>query len=282
MVHHVRRDRDPQVIQQWMPIWDWFYRYYFRVQTSGWEHIPANGQVLFVGQHNGGLATPDLFMFLYDWIRCFGYDRVVYGLTHAKVWEVFPQLAEMAAQVGATPFYPRNAIALIREGHSLLVYPGGGQDVFRPHRWRDRIYFHGRTGFIRLALWHSLPITPLISWGAHDTLFVLDDIYPLMQQFHKWGVPWILDVDPEVFPIYLGLPWGIAFGPLLNIPLPAQIHTRVCPPIVFERYGYEASRDRAYVQACYNQVILTMQAELDQLMADVEEGKNRPSAEPSF
>ena len=40
--------RDPQFIQQLMPVWEWFYRYYFRVQTQGWDHIPPEGQLLFV------------------------------------------------------------------------------------------------------------------------------------------------------------------------------------------------------------------------------------------
>jgi 1-acyl-sn-glycerol-3-phosphate acyltransferase len=84
-------------------------------------------------------------------------------------------------------------------------------------------------------------------------------------------MPWLLDVDPEVFPIYLGLPWGLAIGPLPNIPLPVTIHTRVCPPIKFERYGREAARDRDYVDTCYNIVCKKMQQELDGLVQSVEQ-----------
>lgn len=262
--------RDPHYIQRLMPIWEWFYRHYFRVQTQGWEHIPPNGQVMFVGSHNGGLATPDLPMFLYDWFQRFGYSRVIYGLAHAKMWQVYAPMAEMAARVGAIPFYGRNALRAIAEGASLLVYPGGGEDAFKPYGMRDRIYFNHRTGFIRLALWHALPILPAISWGAHDTLIVLGDCYEQAKYIHNLGVPWLLGIDPEVFPIYLGLPWGLAIGPLPNIPWPSQIHTRVCAPIVFERYGYEASRDRAYVQACCHQVMEIMQKELDALIQEVE------------
>jgi 1-acyl-sn-glycerol-3-phosphate acyltransferase len=68
-----------------------------------------------------------------------------------------------------------------------------------------------------------------------------------------------------VFPIYLGLPWGLAFGPLPNIPFPVKIHTHICAPIVFERYGREAAGDRAYVNACYEKVCTHMQEELDRL-----------------
>lgn len=252
-----------------MPIWELLYRYYFRVQTSGWEHIPPQGQLLFVGSHNGGLACPDLPMFLYDWFHRFGYDRQVYGLTHAKIWQAFPGMADLAAKVGAIPFHPRNALAALNQGHSLLVYPGGGEDTFRPHRLRDRIYLHNRTGFIRLALWYNLPIIPTVSWGAHDTLIVLENCYAQAKQLHDQGIPWLLGIDPEVFPIYLGWPWVLAIGPLPNIPFPIQIHTRVGVPILFERQGYEASRDKAYVQACYHQVIEAMQGELDRLAASV-------------
>jgi 1-acyl-sn-glycerol-3-phosphate acyltransferase len=87
-----------------------------------------------------------------------------------------------------------------------------------------------------------------------------------MQQFHNMGMPWIFGVDPLVFPIYLGLPWGLAFGPLPNIPLPISIYTRVCPPIVFPRYGKQAASDRAYVNECYELVRSKMQQELDTLI----------------
>ncbi|MEB3322312.1 MAG: lysophospholipid acyltransferase family protein [Synechococcaceae cyanobacterium] len=269
------RLRDPELIRRLMPLWEWLYRHYFRVETSGWEHVPPAGQVLFVGSHSGGLACPDLPMFLYDWFRRFGFERPVYGLAHVRVWQAYPLLAALAARVGAVPFHARTALELLRRGDSLLVYPGGGQDAFRPHRHRGRIHFAGRTGFLRLAIWHDLPLVPLISWGSHDTLLVIDDLYGLARGLHRLGMPWLLGLDPQVMPLYLGLPWGLALGPLPNIPLPAKIHTRVCPPIRFERSGHAASRDRAYVQACYGQVVASMQRELDGLREQAR-GAGRP------
>ncbi|XTZ10778.1 MAG: glycerol acyltransferase, partial [cyanobacterium endosymbiont of Rhopalodia yunnanensis] len=84
-----------------------------------------------------------------------------------------------------------------------------------------------------------------------------------------WGIlPWLFNIDPEVFPIYLGLPWGVGIGALPNFPLPVTIHTRVCPPIIFKRYGREAATDRFYVDACYELVRSKMQQHLDQLVID--------------
>jgi len=249
-----------------MPVWDWLYHHYFRVQTGGWHNIPPNEKVLLVGSHNGGLAAPDMFMMMYDWFRGFGCERPVYGLMHPRVWEVSLPIAQMAEKAGAIMAHPKMAIAALRQGASVLVYPGGAEDVFRPHQLRDRIYFAGRTGFIKLALREEVPIVPVISHGAHDTLIVLTDIYKQMQQLHEWGMPWLFDIDPVVFPIYLGLPWGLAIGPLPHIPLPVTIHTHVCPPIIFERYGRDAANDREYVDACYETVCTQMQQELYSLI----------------
>jgi 1-acyl-sn-glycerol-3-phosphate acyltransferase len=260
--------RDPKFISAMMPILGFIYNFYFRVHTSGWENIP-NEKVLFVASHNGGLASPDTSMMLYDWIRRFGPEKPIYGLMHPKVWEVLPQAAELAMKGGAVIAHPKMAHAAFKAGASVLVYPGGAEDVFRPYAMRDKIYFAHRQGFIKLALRENVPIVPAISWGAHDTLIILADLYKIVQQLHKWGMPWLFGVDPLVFPIYLGLPWGLGIGPLPNIPLPVPMYTRVCPPIVFERYGREAASDRSYVNECYDLVQGKMQQELDNLITEI-------------
>ncbi|NEO58059.1 MAG: acyltransferase family protein [Okeania sp. SIO3B5] len=258
-------DRDPKVIESLMPLWEWFYRYYFQVQTDGWHHIPRDEKILIVGSHNGGLPAPDMHMCMYDWFKRFGTERLVYGLMHQNAWSVFPT-TPLAVQCGAVRAHPKMAIAAFQRNASVAVYPGGGPDVFRPHSMRDKIYFAGRKGFIKLALREEVPIVPMISNGAHDTLIVLADIYEQVKQLHELGLPWLFGLDPEVFPIYIGLPWGLAIGPLPNFPLPVKIHTRVCSPIVFERYGREAASDRDYVDACYERVLTEMQQELDKLV----------------
>jgi 1-acyl-sn-glycerol-3-phosphate acyltransferase len=189
---------------------------------------------------------------------------------HPNIWKVNQDVAGLAQKCGAVVAHPKMAIAAFNKGASVLVYPGGAQDVFRLHSERHQINFAGRKGFIKLALREEVPIVPAISLGAHDTLFVLGDCYEQAKQLHQWGMPWLFDLDPEVFPIYLGLPWGIALGPLPNLPLPVQIHTRICAPIIFDRYGKKAANDRVYIDACYAKVVAQMQQELDRLVEEVE------------
>ncbi|MDJ0570321.1 MAG: lysophospholipid acyltransferase family protein [Pleurocapsa sp. MO_192.B19] len=263
-------DRDPQIIEQLMPFFGWVYQDYFRVQTDGWEHIPKTGKVLLIGSHNGGLAAPDTVMMTYDWFRQFGTDRLAYALMEPKIWQFLPGLARLAAQVGTIQPHPDMIRAALRRDAAVLIYPGGAKDVFRPHSQRNKIYFHNHKGFIKLALQEEVPIVPFISHGAHSTLIVLADIHPQLQQLHRLGMPWLRGIDPGVFPIYLGLPWGIGIGPLPNIPLPIKLHTRVCPAIAFERYGESAARDREYVEQCYRHVCEQMQQELDRLVEEQE------------
>ncbi|RMF24502.1 MAG: acyltransferase family protein [Cyanobacteria bacterium J083] len=259
--------RNPEFIDSLMPYWEFFYRYYFRVETAGWENISPGQNVLLVGSHNGGLASPDMMMTMYDWFRHFGTKKPAYGLMHPTVWKTNPYLSVLAEKAGALVAHPKMALAALQSGATVLVYPGGAQDVFRPHSQRHRIHLAGRKGFIKIALRTNVPIVPVISVGAHDTMMVLGDCYELVKKLHQAGMPWLFDADPEVFPIYLGLPWGIALGPLPNIPLPAKIKIKVCPPIYFAKYGQAAARDRQYVDSCYNLVRQKMQTELDALVA---------------
>jgi 1-acyl-sn-glycerol-3-phosphate acyltransferase len=259
--------RRPAFIQQCLPVWEWLYEHYFQVETQGWQHVPPTGQnALFIGSHNGGLASPDTVMMMVDWFRRFGVTQPIYGLMHPKVWKASPPLAMIGEWCGAIQARPALAIAALQSGANLLVYPGGSRDLFRPHRDRHKINLAGHQGFVKMALRQEVPIIPVISSGAHDTLIVLEDIYPLVKQLHRWGMPWLMGVDPEVFPIYLGLPWGIGIGPIPNWPLPVPIKTQICPPIVFDRYGREAAQDRPYVQACFDRVEREMQQALDQLV----------------
>ncbi len=258
--------RDPEVLRQILPLMSWVYHYYYRVSTDGWEHIPTDQPVMFIGSHNGGLAAPDMHMMLYDWCCRFGTEKPLYGLMHPSVWQASPVGAQLATQMGAVRAHPRMGLAALSQKASIVVYPGGAQDVFRPYALRHKICFYNRKGFIKLALKKGVPIVPMISTGAHSNLIVLGDLYPQVQQLHEWGMPWLMGIDPEVFPVYLGLPWGLAVGPVPHIPLPIKIHTRICKPIEFQRYGADASKDRRYVEDCYQQVTTRMQAELDALV----------------
>src|SRR6186997_580881 len=53
------------------PVWDALCKYYFRLETSGWERLPEETSLL-IGNHSGGSLTMDAWTFVYDWWRRFG------------------------------------------------------------------------------------------------------------------------------------------------------------------------------------------------------------------
>ena len=268
-------NRDPAFIKGMMPVWEWLYKNYFRVKTSGWHHMPTE-KSLIVGSHNGGLPSPDLGMFMYDWFKRYGTDRLMYGLMHREMWKGNKMAATSAEKMGAIEAHPKMAIEAFKRGASVLVFPGGGIDVFRPfHMWSE-IHFAERRGFIKLALKEGVPITPFVSVGAHHTLYVLADLAPLLQELIKKGMPWPL-AHPEVLPIFMGAPGGLTFGPLPNLPLPREIHTRICKPIVLDENWEPGKKySRAFVEECYQHVFHTMQREMDQLIVDSPYNKEIP------
>lgn len=137
---------------------------------------------------------------------------------HPSVWKISPLISRLAAQMGAVRADPKMAIAALEAGAAVLVYPGGAEDLYKPYHLRHQIHFAGRQGFIKLALQQEVPIIPVISKGAHETLLILGDCYPQVQQLHKWGLPWLLGIDPVVFPIYLACPGVSASVPFPTFP----------------------------------------------------------------
>src|SRR6266536_1054428 len=56
------------------PVWDAICKYYFRLETSGWERLPEETSLL-IGNHSGGSLTMDAWTFVADWWQRFGTER---------------------------------------------------------------------------------------------------------------------------------------------------------------------------------------------------------------
>ena len=54
---------------------------YFRSEVRGLDNIPA-GPCLVVGNHSGGLLTPDMSVFAVAYYDEYGYDRPLFTLAH--------------------------------------------------------------------------------------------------------------------------------------------------------------------------------------------------------
>jgi 1-acyl-sn-glycerol-3-phosphate acyltransferase len=150
------------------------------------------------------------------------------------------------------------ARAALATGAAVLVYPGGDWEVHRPVWERNRIDFHDRHGFVRLALETGVPVVPVVAVGGQETALFLTRGAGLARalRLHRW-----LRVD--VLPISLAPPWGLDVGDLLgHVPLPAKLTIEVLEPIDL------AARFGADLDAAYSGIVTLMQDALDRLAAE--------------
>lgn len=142
--------RDPRFIERLVPALDVVLRY-FDAEIDGFERLPAQGPMLITGNHSGGIYMPDFWAFLRRWVRARGADQPLYSLGFDFIYAM-PGIRSIARSLGTVPASHANAEALLANGASVLVYPGGDADDYRPWTERHRVDLHGRMGFVRLAL----------------------------------------------------------------------------------------------------------------------------------
>lgn len=255
-------NRDPALLERWVKVAERVLRPYFRAEVKGTERIPDGG-ALYIGNHSGGLLTPDSFLFTAAVYRARGIQAVPYALGGELVISL-PLINQLTVPLGAVRASHVNAHRLFARGSKVLVYPGGEFDNMRPFRHRHRIVFAGRLGYMRLALREGVPILPVVTAGAHSGFIVLDDGRWLARLLHADR-----SLRVKVWPITLCLPWGLLVGPgLFYFPLPTRILIEVLDPIRFERAGEDAASDEAYVRDCADRLERTMQTALDRLVRE--------------
>ena len=257
--------RDPEFIRRNLGLLERFSSY-FNPEVRGIERLPAQGPFLIVGNHNGGATPPDMPILMTEWWNRRGANEPVYGLFHSAFFNI-PGVGPTMRKAGGIEADPDAAEHALRAGGSVVVFPGGDHDVFRPFNERHRIEFAGRTGWIRLALRTGVPIVPAVSCGAHNSVVVLSRGDRLV----RW-MPHLRLMRVKVMPIMLGLPWGVSFG-LPTLPLPTKTTVDVGSPIdLADRYGADADDGDAVIKWIYDDLTAEMQRTMDRLVAEREAG----------
>jgi 1-acyl-sn-glycerol-3-phosphate acyltransferase len=237
---------------------------YFRPEVRGLEHVPDEPAML-VGNHDGGYLAVDGICLGLAWHERFGFRRPLVWLMHDVPFRLSPSLTRTLSLHGVHPACRASVARAFDAGRSLFVYPGGSHEAFRPYLSRRSIDLGNRTGFVAEALARRVPIVPIVSVGAHETLFVVSRGKALARR-----LPLARRFRTDVLPLWLGLPWGVGFGPLPHLPLPAKVTVEALPPIrLWERLGPDADpSDPVQLQRGLELVRGEMQAALDRLYAE--------------
>lgn len=230
-------------------------RLYNRLEVTVAQPVPDT-PVLFVANHGfGGVIDLNVFAFsaAYDEL---GIDRELITLTHQIAWTLHAE--KLIESFGARPAGRQTALDAFAEGSSVLVFPGGDVDALKSWRHRNDIVFSGRTGFARLAIEAGVPVVPVVTAGAGESLLVLSSGKRLAKALRLDKV-----LRLKTLPLSVSIPWGVNLGLvglLPYLPLPTKLETTVLAPMRPE--ADETAEEFAV------RVHSAMQAELDELTKD--------------
>jgi 1-acyl-sn-glycerol-3-phosphate acyltransferase len=253
--------RDEAFIEKLRPYLELWSRY-FDAEVTGFEKLPERGPMLLVGNHSGGTIVPDTPVTLAAWYRERGVSDPLLGLAFDGAFGV-PGFETLMRKLGEIPANHENAEEALRTGNSVLVYPGGAREAFRPWTDRNKIEFSGHRGFVRLALRTGVPVVPVVAHGGHHTTFVVSRGDEFAAKFtEKLGLD---RLGMNIAPLVLQVPWGISLPLIPGIPFPAKIDVELGTPIDWSAYGSEAADDPEIVDRCYEEITTQMQATLDRL-----------------
>ena len=213
-------------------------RAYFAPKIFGLERVHPLKPALYVGNHSiYGLW--DLSLFAAELYR----DKGIYlrGLAHHSHFAI-PGWGDMLARLGTVVGTHENCAELMLRGEHIVVFPGGGREVFRRKGEQYKLFWKNRTGFVRLALRYGYPIVPFAQVGADDAFDILVDANDVMSSplgalLERTGLAKaFLRGGESIFPISRGLG-------LTAIPRPERFYFSITEPIDTSRFAGKEDDD---------------------------------------
>ncbi|MBV9099612.1 MAG: acyltransferase family protein [Candidatus Dormibacteraeota bacterium] len=212
-----------------VPLFRLLYKKYWRVETSGLEHVPSSGAALLVSNHSGVLPFDGAMI---EVAVLDAVDRYTRALI-ASWFGGLPMLSWFLRRTGQTLGHPDDSVRLLRKGELVLVFPEGVRGTGKPFSERYRLRRFGRGGFVEVALRAGAPIIPISVVGSEEIYPMIGDLQLVARLF---GMPY--------FPVTPTWPW---LGPLGLIPLPSKWRIRFHEPIRTDEYDAGAAADPSVV-----------------------------------
>nr|HEX4319194.1 lysophospholipid acyltransferase family protein [Kofleriaceae bacterium] len=243
--------RDPRATARWEWLFELLYRRWFRVETTGLEHVPSRGRALLVCNHAGTLPF-DSAMVMHAVRRDHPARRDVRPLVEDAVFHL-PWLGPLMNRIGGVRADPDNAERLLRKDELVAVFPEGEKGMGKLWRERYRLQRFGRGGFVRLALRTGAPIIPVAVVGAEEAAPMLGKVTWFAKDI---GIPWI--------PVTPTFPW---LGPAGLLPLPSKWFVGFGEPIdLAARHGAAAADDRLLVNRLADDIRTRIQCMVEELL----------------
>jgi 1-acyl-sn-glycerol-3-phosphate acyltransferase len=143
-------------------------RLYFTPTFLGAEHIYASKPAMYVGNHTlyGVFDSPMLIDYLYNHHKVAVVSIADHGHFYLPFWRT------VFKKFGAVDGEKEYIRAAMRQGYSILVFPGGGREVLKRKGEAYQLIWKQRYGFLKLAQEFNYDIVPFAALGG-DEIFEL-------------------------------------------------------------------------------------------------------------
>jgi 1-acyl-sn-glycerol-3-phosphate acyltransferase len=227
-------------------VYDFMYRYWFRVEVEGIENVPASGGAMLVSNHAGALP-PDAAMIAKAIKEEHAHPRAVH-ITVEHFFKGYPGFSMLVSKLGCVAAHPANVHRLLYdEGELVLVFPEGRKGTEKLYKNRYRLRRFGRGGFVEAAMRARVPIVPVCVVGAEEAAPIFAHLTPLQKLTGLLYAP----LTPT-FP-HFGLLGMLGY-------LPAKFKIRFLDPIPFDEPGLE--EDKGMVQTVAHDIRARIQEHL--------------------
>lgn len=223
---------DEEFTEAVFPLFEFLYRTWWRVETTGVTNVPGHGRAVLVSNHAGAILPFDAVMIAVAIQKEHPLPRWIKAMVLNWAFEL-PFVSFVMRRLGGVPGNPANMIRLLGQEHPVLVFPEGQKGFGKPFSERYRLQRFGRGGFVEAALETGAPIVPVAVVGAEEIYPKLGESGPLAR---LTGAPYV-PVTPT-FPL---------LGPLGLLPLPSRWRIEFLEPIDLSGYGPGAVEDPSLV-----------------------------------
>ncbi len=155
-------------------------RYYFRPTFLGAENLNPQKPAMYVGNHTiyGVLDSPILIDYQFNEHKIAVVSLADHIHFHLPIWK------EVVKRVGGVDGIQEYAKEAMRQGYSILVFPGGGREVIKRKGEAYQLIWKQRFGFLKLAQEFGYDIAPFVALGGDEVFELGFDVNVLLKQ--KW------------------------------------------------------------------------------------------------
>lgn len=137
---------------------------YFTPTFLGSEYIDASRPAMYVGNHSlyGIFDAPVIIDYLFNEHQVAVVSIADHSHFYLPIWR------DIVKKFGAVDGQREYVHALMQQGYSILVFPGGGREVLKHPGEQYQLIWKQRYGFLQLAQEFQYDIIPFAAFGPDD------------------------------------------------------------------------------------------------------------------